>query len=71
MADPRWERLPCGRDKQRLLEIVVDRNRLNPVPTKPPVPTVRPPWLISIRSGLRFADGRRDPRMCQRISYGP
>jgi uncharacterized alkaline shock family protein YloU len=25
MADPRWERLPCGRDKQRLLEIVVDR----------------------------------------------
>ena len=24
MADPRWERLPCGRDKERLLEIVAD-----------------------------------------------
>ena len=24
MTDPRWERLPCGRDKERLLEIVAD-----------------------------------------------
>jgi uncharacterized alkaline shock family protein YloU len=24
MADPRWERLPCGRDKERLLEIVAE-----------------------------------------------
>ena len=24
MTDPRWERLPCGRDKERLLEIVAE-----------------------------------------------
>lgn len=24
MTDPRWERLPCGRDKERLLQIVAD-----------------------------------------------
>jgi uncharacterized alkaline shock family protein YloU len=30
MADQRWERLPCGRDKERLLEIVADERVIGP-----------------------------------------
>lgn len=30
MTDPRWERLPCGRDKERLLEIVAESKPIEP-----------------------------------------